>query len=324
MLSRTVKLFVTVILLWLLVQQLDWVKVLAVLSGLSLWTVLLSVVLQVLVLVLGVWRWQMFFKHENLPHTFSWLSRPFFIGALFNNVLPAATGGDLLRIYYIYREGYGTVIAASPVITERMIGFTVLFGIATSVLPFTSFTAEWFAGLSRLLPPIFFGLTLFLALLGWPRSYRPLHNLLESRAKIRIIKALLKIAESSHGYLGEILLVFRIVILSIAMQVTEIVVFWVLAIGVGSEIPFTMFLLSVPLTMALAGLPISIGGFGVREATAVVLFTASGMATSHAAAVTFLFIPVLLISSLPGLYYFLTTRDSKSLLQGVQLEDLHR
>jgi uncharacterized protein (TIRG00374 family) len=318
MLSRITKISVTVLMLWLLSRQLDWDELRTIFADFTWWAFVAAIAIQVFAFILGALRWQAFFRHENLMYTLRDLLRPYFIGTLFNNVLPAATGGDVMRVYYILRKGHGVAIAASPVITERIIGTTVMFGIATSVLPFITIKADWLSLLSMVLPTIFMGLVICLVLLRWPTTHQVVYRLFKRWEDYRLGRALLGVTRASHRYLGDTPLVLRVVSLSISMQLIQIVVFWVLAMGVGSNISFIQYALAVPLTLIVAGLPISIGGLGVREAAVVTLFGAIGMETSQATAVAILFLPVLVLSSLPGLYYFLTTRNHNALLRDVQ------
>jgi uncharacterized protein (TIRG00374 family) len=318
MLSRITKVSVTVLMLWLLSRQLDWDELLIILGNFTWWAFVVAIAIQIFTFILGTLRWQTFFRHENLFYTLVDLLRPYFIGTLFNNVLPATTGGDVMRMYYILRKGHGAALAASPVITERIIGSTVMFGIAISVLPFITIKANWLNLLSIVLPVAFMGLVIGLALLGWSATYQVAHRLFKRWEHYRLGRALLGVTNASHRYLGDTPLVLRVVSLSVLMQLIQIVVFWVLAMGVGSNISFIQYALAVPLTLIVAGLPISIGGLGVREAAIVTLFSAIGMETSQATAVAILYLPVLILSSLPGLYFFLTTRNHNALLRTAQ------
>ena len=72
----------------------------------------------------------------------------------------------------------------------------------------------------------------------------------------------------------------------------------------------------MPLILVAAGLPISIGGLGVREAIAISLFAAAGMRQADAAAVAILFIPVLLLSSAPGIFFFIANKHKQNQVTG--------
>ncbi|MFC1665204.1 lysylphosphatidylglycerol synthase domain-containing protein, partial [Pseudomonadota bacterium] len=91
----------------------------------------------------------------------------------------------------------------------------------------------------------------------------------------------------------------------------EAVVFYLFGVGVGVEMSFVTYVLVVPMIYVAASLPLSIGGLGVREAAAVTLFMAVGMSEGDAGAVSFLYIPILLLASLPGLAYFMLLKNNK-------------
>jgi len=95
----------------------------------------------------------------------------------------------------------------------------------------------------------------------------------------------------------------------------EIFLFWMLGRGVGAELGILNYLVIVPLIFVASSLPITIGGLGVRETAAIALFGLYGMAESHAATVMVLFLAVIIVGSLPGLYFFLTMKGHKEFLQ---------
>lgn len=315
MLFRLIRISITFLVLWLLFTQLDWSSIADQVLALKWWALPAAILTQVVIFGVGTTRWWLFFRHEKTKHTITQLLNPFFVASLFNNVLPAATGGDALRIYHIYKQGYGPSIAASPIITERLTGFCVMFGLASTVIPFVTIQAKWLESLSLILPLLFLSLAVTLLLLGWTKSYRPLHNFLASKSRRKLFVALLQVAESSHGYLGAPRLLIKVIALSIVGQAMEVIVFVLLAFGTGVDLPISSFILAVPLILIVSGLPISIGGLGVREAAAITIFTAMGMGESEAATTAILFVPTLILSSLPGLYFFLTNKNRKHLLR---------
>jgi len=322
MIKNLVKIAVSALLLAALAYKLDWSEVGASLSDLSWWLLPVAVGLQILAFVLGNIRWWLLLRTHRLGHSLLGLLPQYFVGTFFNNVLPSSTGGDLLRMYYVYRQKHGAAVAASPVLTERLLGLVTIVAIATAALPFLSHSNPVVDALAHVMPWLCAGAVLGLFFLGCRPCYYALHNFLERWSRFRIVRTALNVAEASHGYLARPGLVLQLVTLSLAIQGAEIVLFYTLGAAVGASLDLWHYVLIVPLLLAAAALPVSIGGLGVREAAAITLFTSAGMGAGDAAAVSLLFIPILLAASLPGLYFFLTMKDHDRFYKGATHSEL--
>jgi hypothetical protein len=324
MIKNLIKIAVSALLLAALAYKLDWSEVGASLSGISWWYLPIAVALQMLSFVLGNVRWWLLLRTHRLGHRLLGLLPQYFVGAFFNNVLPSSTGGDLLRMYYVYRQRHGAAVAASPVLTERLLGLVTIVGIATVALPFLDQANGVVAALAHVMPWLCAGAVAGLIFLGCRPCYYLLHNFLQRWSRFRIVGTALKVAEASHTYLARPGLVLRLIALSLAIQAAEILLFYSLGTAVGANLEFWHYVLIVPLLLAAAAIPVSIGGLGVREAAAITLFTSAGMGSGDAAAVSLLFIPILLAASLPGLYFFLTMKDHERFYEGATQSELAR
>lgn len=319
---KFVKIAISLALLVILAFKVDWVSVAHSAAGLAWWALPAALALQVLVLAIANLRWWVLLRTHHLGHTAKELLPQYFIGAFFNNLLPTSTGGDLFRMYYIYRQKHGTAIAVSPVVSERLLGLATMIGIAALVIPFARQDHPAIRLLSHILPWVFAVAVAGLALLGSRFTYRPLHNFFERWVRYRPIATLLHVAEASHQYINRPGIVLKLVLLSVCIQLLEVVVFMSLGHGLGAHMAFTSYVVMVPVVFFAAAAPVSIGGWGVREAVAVTLFSAAGMTQAHAATVAVLFIPILLLSGLPGLFFFLHTKNHKKLYEEASHTDL--
>lgn len=307
--KTAIKIAVSLALLALLAWQIDWGLVLARAVALKWWAIPLAIILHIAVYAAGTVRWWRLLAVHRLGLRFPELLRLYFMGTFFNQLLPSATGGDLLRIYYVYKQQHGAAAAISPVLMERVIGLAVMIALVAAVLPFIDTGNELVTTLGRIMPMILLVTVAGFLLLGYPRSYGLLHRFFARWDRVRLVATLLRIAEAAHGYVSRPAVMLQLVGLSVAMQFVEIGCFWVLGQGVGATLSYTNYLLTVPLIFIAAALPVSIGGLGVREMAAIALFTGVGMNAADAAAVALLYIPVLLVSSLPGLYFFLRMKN---------------
>lgn len=220
-----------------------------------------------------------------------------------------------MRAYYIYRQKHGVAVAVSPIITERVIGLVTLVGLAALAIRYVEVDNPITVLLRALLPWLFSGFVVALVLIGHGKVYWPVHRFFERWQHMKIVDAVLGIAEASHRYINRPSVMTQLVALSVLAQVVEISLFWLLGVGVGSDLGFSSYVVIVPLIFVVASLPITIGGHGVRETAAIALFGLYGMAEDQAATIMVVFLAVLLITSLPGLYFFLRMKGHKDFLK---------
>lgn len=298
------KIALSIALLALVAHNLEWSAVWKSISKLAWWALPLAIFLQVLAFLIGIFRWHMLLSLQGVPYSIVQVFRPYFIGAFFNNFLPSTTGGDAYRIYHIHSNRHGPAAAFSPVITERILGLATLLLIASIAFAFYGDNNPIINQVGYAAASFLLGLSLFLATLGIPFIYWPMHRFLERWIKFKLVAGFLQVGEAIHAYVKRPTLVLIIIILSASMHFCMIMLFWILGLGVGAVMPLTSYVLTIPLILVAAGLPISIGGLGVREATAITLFAAAGMQRADAAAIAILFVPTLLLACSPGLFFF--------------------
>lgn len=311
MIIRLLKIVVSAGLLAILAFKLDWREVFDRATQLAWWTLPVATAIQIMVWALANVRWWLLIRVHDLGHTYGDLLRPTYIGAFFNNLLPSSTGGDLFRMYYIYRQGHGAAVAVSPIVTERAVGLICMIGLATATIFRFSAGTPVFQTLSALLLWLLACGLGGIVIASVPVTYYAFHRLLERWNSLRPVAGLLHITEAIHTYLRRPGLLFWLVIISLVLQGLEIAIFLILGSGVGASLPPTQYLFIVPVMLVAASIPVTVGGLGVREAAAITLFVSAGMSQENAAAVSLLFIPVLLLSGLPGLWFFLRMKGHK-------------
>jgi hypothetical protein len=86
---------------------------------------------------------------------------------------------------------------------------------------------------------------------------------------------------------------------------------WLIALALGLNVSVTDCLVLVPVVVLAATIPISVGGWGVRESAIVVLFATIGVSTGHALTLSVLFGIAGILVSLPGVAFWLTGETSK-------------
>lgn len=213
----------------------------------------------------------------------------YFLGMFASLFLPSTIGGDVVRGVLLAkgegRSGIGMRAAAS-VILDRINGMYALVLLITLCMLFFEWPAVWWASWLMLIAAMWGGLLLF----PW------LHRLLVPKlpARLESLKLLPLTAPRFARRWWQSLPVS----LLFQMLIVQCHVF--LAMAVGLEMSWPAFSIMVGLVALVATLPISLNGFGVREAGYVSFAVYFGGSDEAAAAMAALWVVVLAVAALPG------------------------
>ncbi|MFK7993815.1 MAG: lysylphosphatidylglycerol synthase transmembrane domain-containing protein [Granulosicoccus sp.] len=92
-------------------------------------------------------------------------------------------------------------------------------------------------------------------------------------------------------------------VLSLAIVLTYVLVFLLSSYAVQVPLPLTAMVTIVPLVLLSMVIPLSIGGWGIREASAAVLWPLAGLSSEAGIATSVVYALVSLIACLPGLLF---------------------
>jgi uncharacterized protein (TIRG00374 family) len=228
-------------------------------------------------LVIRAYRWFLLLQGLSVTVPFQRLVALYFVGNFFNAFLPTSFGGDVMRIVEVTRD-VPAGIAAGTVIVDRLTGLLMLFVMALAALPFrpANFPAEL---LQLVVVVSIVGLVGGAVLLegsvirrfgGWlPGKLSPVGE----GPVARILKAVNATGWRAITGAMAVSLVFNLVLTTW---------WWSAGRALGFDIPFTFFLLVVPI-LSISLLVPAIGGFGPREAVATILFDGTVVAPGAAA-----------------------------------------
>jgi len=93
----------------------------------------------------------------------------------------------------------------------------------------------------------------------------------------------------------------------VILQASLAICQYLLARGLGLNVPLAAFMLCVPIANVFASLPITLNGLGVRETAYLVLFSLAGIAKADAIALSLLYFAATMIGGLTGVFAFVTT-----------------
>lgn len=285
------------------------------------WFVLLAGVLAFgFVTQIGVLRWWLLLRAQDIRVPYGTACRLTFIGFFFNNVVPGPTGGDLVKAVYIARHSDKRAPAIVTVIVDRVVGIIALALIAACVLVFKLEDPRYrelaaFIGL-------FLGGVAVAAMLFFSRRIRRLLRIEGLTGKLpgggiirKADEAILRWRDHKGAVGVALLLSFAnqlciqglMVVFASALHVTT---------GAGETLPWTAYMVVLPVAFIVSALPMLPGGWGIREAAFAVCFHYVDVDRNPAIALSVVNGMTMLFWSLVGGVYFLLDRGDKSAPSG--------
>ena len=226
-----------------------------------------------------------------------------FIGNFFNNFLPTSIGGDLVKAYYATKKSERKLESFSAVFFDRFFGF-----LSIGLLAFLGLVL-----MNRRIkdPQILWGCLIFSAVvlaafvlfLNKSMTKAIFSRLLHLPAFQKDSK-LRKLYNALNAYKEHKSIVTKLILISLAAQVLSVVLLYCIIRGISQDVSFLNLLLIMPLVSVASMIP-SINGLGVREG-AFIIFLGEFISKESAAAVSILFLGIVLITSFIGgvLYLF--------------------
>jgi uncharacterized protein (TIRG00374 family) len=295
-----VKIVVSIGLLALLVSRADTASLWGYVRTASLGWLAGALGLYLLMILASAWRWGLLLDAQGVRVPGRTLTGSFLVATVFNNIQPSNIGGDVIRIADTARPAGSKTLATTVVLIDRGIGLLGLVLLA-------AVAATAMGGASSAPVPAWW---LWLGLLGG--SVAALPALLSPQVVIRLLGPLRRLNPSWVGErlerLQEVLGRFRQAPAALvgcfagAVVVQAILVAFYAAIAhaIGVAVsPWHMAVL-VPVSFLVQMVPLSVNGFGLREATFSLYFARLGLPIEAALVISLLGAGLVMLFSLSG------------------------
>jgi uncharacterized protein (TIRG00374 family) len=281
-LFNILKIIVSIGLLAFIFSTLDMVAFMQVVNQANPWWLLAALATMMLGVVIRAWRWQILLDAITVHVSLVELTNIYFIGFLFNNLLPSGLGGDAIRMVELSRHTERAADAVTSVVVDRFLGLSALQAIALIAL-----IADWGAvpaGVAYFTIAIFIG--------GLVAGYLLINRTLYITLRLRLglfrrltdIKVIGNLAESFQRYPLDAL--GRAYLVSILFNISLIAMNVFIGLGLGAKASLAHYAIFVPITSLVLLLPISFAGLGVREETYRRLFSQVGVPQEIAVAMS--------------------------------------
>jgi glycosyltransferase 2 family protein len=282
-LLSTIKILISAALLYLALRKVNLSDLASRINIASLGWIGIAIAVTFLQILLGVLRWREISAECGAPLATMQAMRFNLIGVFFNQTLPSSIGGDAVRLWLVARGGAGWRAATYSIFVDRAIGLIALAIIIVASLPWSYSLVTDPNGRSALLFVDFAALAggmgfLILGRLQWPwlKRWWGTHHLHACSAI-----ANRAIFNSERGP--------TIAVLSLLVHVLAVVIAWCVVHSIAAPVAFSQIFQLVPPVMLITMVPISIAGWGVREAAMGLAFGYAGLMTNEGVNVSLLF-----------------------------------
>ena len=248
----TLRVGVSVAIIVYILVDVDWHDLVRTLRNVRLDLVLEGLGLYLVGQVLSAVKWAWIGRSVGLDRPLRDYMRFYFIGMFFNLFGLSTVGGDVARALYL-GAGERPGLALNSVLFDRLTGLALLMAIgAVALVAFPQYHFPLWLSASVVAG----GLAL---VLGWWMAPR-LVRLLPRTNRIRQ-----QVENDLVPFWRDRILLLRVSVVSIVFHFSQIWVQYVLARAAGAEISFSYCIVFHPILSLMQALPVSVGGFGVRE-----------------------------------------------------------
>jgi uncharacterized membrane protein YbhN (UPF0104 family) len=282
-LLSTIKILVSAALLYFALRKANFSDLASRINIASLGWIGVAIAVTFVQIFVGVLRWREVSAECGAPLGAMQAMRFNVIGAFFNQTLPSSIGGDAVRLWLVARGGAGWRAATYSIFVDRAIGLIALAIVIVASLPWSYHLISDPHGRSALLFVDFAALAggvgfLVLGRLPWPwlKRWWGTHHLHACSVIANRV-----IFSRVHGP--------KIAVLSVLVHVLAVVIAWCVVQSIAAPVMFGQVFQLVPPVMLITMLPISIAGWGVREATMGLAFGYAGLMTNEGINVSLLF-----------------------------------
>ena len=299
------------LLVWLF-RQVDAARLWAAVRSASWSWLAVAALLYFVMLVVSSWRWNILLRAQGIVVRLRTLIGSFLVATFFNNFLPSNIGGDVVRVRDTSGPANSRTLAATVVLVDRGLGLLAL--VLVAALGATASQTGVRGG-----PPVqpwmlwaglFLGAAVSLQALRTPalvtRLATPLRWLHAEWVDERLAKLTVALGRfaSAPGALASSA--------AGAVMVQALLVAFYAAVAQGLHIVVSPWHLAVmvPVSFVVQMIPISVNGFGVREATFVAFFALAGLPAEAAMLLSFMGTAVIMAWSLAGACVHLARRPS--------------
>ncbi|MDP1571243.1 MAG: lysylphosphatidylglycerol synthase transmembrane domain-containing protein [Vicinamibacterales bacterium] len=306
------KLAVSVGLLWWVLQDVDLGALGRMILGAAPAWIALAVGAYLVMLGLSVWRWQVLLRAQHIDVRARTLLQSWLVAIFFNNFLPSNIGGDVWRVADTAPAAGSKTLATTIVLVDRALGLVALFIVAAVGAAAARLLGITVPGVQWLWLGVGAGLLAGIPFLVAPRLLTLLLAPARATGHAWILERATRFEDSFTRFRAKPASLAGAFAGAIGVQLIIVLFYAFTAYGLGIPLPLAAAGVLVPVSLVVQMVPVSINGFGVREAVFVYFFARFGLASESAIALSLLATALVMLLSLVGGGVFLTRPGVRS------------
>jgi glycosyltransferase 2 family protein len=265
---------------WLVFGSINWLDVIGLLARANIMLLSLAALVAAVQFAILVFRWQAIIEMlSGEPAAGAELALALGRSMLFSHVMPSTVGGDVVRVVAVAGHT-GAALAARSVICDRILGLALLTAIVVAILPFFASLPYADAAFTAVATVSFGGLVILLLLLASSDWLSRQHWI--GRYPATIAGDFRRLF--TKGSMSAVLL-----LMTLATHLLSVLMIYDLAHALAASVSFLQCLVIVPPALLISAVPISLGGWGVREGALATGFVLIGASSEAGVAASVLF-----------------------------------
>ena len=271
----------------------DFAELISILLQSNIYYIILAFCILFALSIPQALRWRMILKYFGL--SISWISARYnvLLGLLFNQALPSSVGGDAVRIYAA--RALGLNIVFQSILFDRLFALFSLSAMCLFILLF------WVMPILDSAPFLLILALVCLTLvgtviLGYIASVARYFHLNEKP----LVKKIIDVSDNFHRLFFSGMICISVISWSLFIHIFISVAGVLIFTGLGANFSFVEIGAIFAVVNLFAVLPVSIGGWGVREGLSIFLFSMVGINYEQALASSLIFGALMLMVGLVG------------------------
>jgi uncharacterized protein (TIRG00374 family) len=308
LLKIVLRLGISAALLYFVLRSIDlpsfWERV----KGMNPTWILLALAAYAVTQSIAVWRWNRLLRAQHIEVESRKLTESIWVSMFFNNFLPSNIGGDVVRIADTAPAAGSKTLATTVILVDRVLGLTALVLVASAGALSATLLGIHVPGTRWLFLATALGAVAAISVMAMPQlvghALLPLRALnkpwITERAQ-RLEDAVIRFRNAPDALIGAFAG-------ALVLQITIVAFYLLTAKGLSVPLPIFLGAVLIPVSLVVQMAPVSINGFGVREAVFAFFFRRFGLPIDAAVALSLVSTGMVMSLSLVGGFFFLRRR----------------
>ena len=308
MLKIVVRVGVSAVLLYFVLRSIDLTSFWDRVRGMNAAWLLLALGTFAITPMISVWRWNRLLRAQHIDVDERRLTESFWVSMFFNNFLPSNIGGDVMRIADTAPAAGSKTLATTVILVDRVLGLSALLLVAALGALAASFAGVHVPGARFLWMASGIGVAATILVITIPDLIG--HALAPARAlnKPWVTERAQRLEDAAIKFRNAPAALAGAFGGAIVVQITIVAFYLLTAQGLSVPLPIFLGAVLIPVSMAVQMAPVSINGFGVREAVFTFFFRRFGLPPDAAVALSLVSTGLVMGLSLVGGFMFLRRR----------------